>query len=42
MIRISRHYMPYAVPFLALDDLLRIKTIGVHDRDDSVLHQEAA
>jgi hypothetical protein len=34
--------MPYAVPFLALDDLLRIKTIGVHDRDDSVLHQEAA
>jgi hypothetical protein len=23
--------MPYAVPFLALDDLLRIKTTGVHD-----------
>jgi hypothetical protein len=27
------------VPFLALDDLLRIKTMGVHDRDDSVFHQ---
>jgi hypothetical protein len=34
--------MPYGVPFLALDDLLRIKTTGVHDRDDSVSHQEAA
>ncbi len=42
MIRISRHYMPYAVPFLALDDLLRIKTTGVHERYDSVFHQEAA
>jgi hypothetical protein len=35
------HYMPYGVPFLALDDLLRIKTMGVHDRDDSVFHQGA-
>jgi hypothetical protein len=34
--------MPHAVPFLALDNLLRIKTMGVHDRDDSVFHQEAA
>jgi hypothetical protein len=42
MIRLFRHYMPYGVPFLALDDLLRIKTTGVHDRDDSVSHQEAA
>ena len=42
MIRIFRHYMPYMVPFLALDDLLRIKTKGVHDPDDSVSHQEAA
>jgi hypothetical protein len=42
MIRLFSHYIPDAVPFLALDDLLRIKTIGVHDRDDSVLHQEAA
>ena len=42
MIRLFRHYMPYAVPFLALDDLLRIKTKGVHERDDSVSHQEAA
>ena len=42
MIRIFRHYMPYGVPFLALDDLLRIKTTGVHARDDSMSHQEAA
>jgi hypothetical protein len=42
MIRLFEHYMPYAVPFLALDDLLRIKTKGVHERDDSVSHQEAA
>jgi hypothetical protein len=42
MIRIFRHYIPYSVPFLALDDLLRIKTMGVHDRDDSVSHQETA
>ncbi len=42
MIRIFRHYMPYGERFLALDDLLRIKTTGVHDRDDSVSHQEAA
>ena len=42
MIRLFRHYMPYGVPFLALDDLLRNKTMGAHDRDDSVLHQEAA
>ena len=39
MIRLFRHYIPYAVPFLALDDLLRTKTMGVHDRDDSVFHQ---
>jgi len=39
MIRLFRHYIPYAVPFLALDDLLRIKTMGVHDRDDRVFHQ---
>ena len=42
MIRLFRHYMPYGVPFLALDDLLRIKTAGVHERDDSVSRQEAA
>ena len=42
MIRLFRHYMPYGVPFLALDDLLLIKTTGVHDRDDSMSHQEAA
>jgi hypothetical protein len=42
MIRLFEHYMPYAVPFLALDDLQRIKTKGVHERDDSVSHQEAA
>ena len=42
MIRIFRHYMSYAVPCLALDDLLRIKATGVHERDDSVSHQEAA
>jgi hypothetical protein len=42
MIRIFRHYMPYGVPFLALDDLLRMKTTRVHDRGDSVSHQEAA
>jgi hypothetical protein len=34
--------MSYAVPCLALDDLLRIKAAGVHDRGDSVSHQEAA
>ena len=34
--------MPYGVPFLALDHLLRTKTTGVHDRDDSVSRQEAA
>ena len=42
MILIFRHYIPYAVLFLARDDLLRIKTKGVHERDDSVSHQEAA
>ena len=42
MIRLFRHYIPYAVPFLALDDLLRTKTTGVHERGDSVSHQEAA
>lgn len=42
MIRIFRHYMPYGVPFLALDALLRIKTSVARDRDDSVSHQEAA
>jgi len=42
MIRLFRHYIPYGVPFLALDDLLRIKTTGAHDRDDSMSHQEAA
>ena len=41
MIRLFRHYMPYGVPILALDGLLWIKTTGVHDRDDSVSHQEA-
>jgi len=42
MIRLFRHYIPYAVPFLALDDLLRIKTMGVHERGNSASHQEAA
>ncbi len=42
MIRLFEHYMPYAVPFLALDDLLRIKKKGVHERDDSVFHQVSA
>jgi hypothetical protein len=42
MIRLFKHYIPYGVPFLALDDLLRTKTTGVHDRDGSVSHQEAA
>ena len=41
MIRLFKHYMPYGVPFLALDGLLRIKTSIAHDRDDSVSHQEA-
>ena len=42
MIRLFKHDIPDAVLFLALDDLLRIKTTGVHERDDSVSHQEAA
>lgn len=42
MIRLFRHYIPYAVSFLPLDDLLRTKTKGVHERDDSVSHQETA
>lgn len=42
MIQLFKHYIPYGVLFLALDDLLRIKTAGVHDRGDSVSHQEAA
>ena len=42
MIRLFRHYIPYAVSFPPLDDLLRIKTAGVHERGDSVSHQEAA
>ena len=42
MIRLFKHYIPYGVSFLALDDRLRIKAAGVHDRDDSMSHQEAA
>ena len=42
MIRLFRHYMPYGVPILALDGLLRIKTSVAHDSDDSVSHLEAA
>jgi hypothetical protein len=42
MIGLFRHYIPYAVSFLALDDLSRTKTTGVHERDDSVSYQEAA
>jgi hypothetical protein len=42
MIGLFRHYIPYGAPFLALDDRLRIKAAGVHDRGDSVSHQEAA
>ncbi len=42
MIGLFRHYIPYGVSFLALDDRLRIKTAGVHERGDSVSHQEAA
>jgi hypothetical protein len=42
MIRLFKHYIPYGVPFLALDDLLRIKTSVAHDSYDSVSHQEAA
>jgi hypothetical protein len=42
MIRLFEHYIPYAVLFLALDDLLRIKTTGVHERGNSASHQGAA
>lgn len=42
MIRLFKHYIPYGVPFQALDDRLRIKAAGVHDRGDCVSHQEAA